>query len=453
MKNLLLKIVISIILIFFDFGQSLQAMEPDATSNERELYLSDQINSKSIELYESQHIIKLNEDNFEKIELLTHPLEENCTIKSILIRISGYLHNTIDFYKNDSIRSEFLTNYNINSYDSNDSNKPHININGFLSIPHGDGPFPCVVLCHGSDGDTFMSEYMNTLANEGMATISLSRFGHYYFQGKQGNRQCVMNTSENQLLVPLEAEIIETLSAAKLMASHPKIDPKKIGFMGWSRGGNVALECSLKRNIDAIYPSFQPAFCINYYTMPLIQRKDTLETPILFLHGSNDDYTPVSRLLAYVNFLTAKNYTVPKNFDDKEVIFDSGSLRIVIYPNSGHAFDVKSPSWRNLFNMSQGFIEKFSEIARFKWNEIWEGSFQQNFPKFMNMSDCCVRSLENDKGFVGADGEERQWAEFPEYLRNKIRYGVTLEVNPKAGMNAWQEALAFIKKCTVTTLI
>ena len=171
-----------------------------------------QNNSKNIELYESPNIIKLNGDIFEKIELLTRPVKENSTIKSILVRIPGYSHNTTDFYNNDVVRSEFSTNYNLNSYDPNDPNKPHINTNAFLSIPHGDGLFPCVVLCHGSDGDTFMSEYMDSLAIEGIATISLSRFGHYFFEDKQGSRQCVTHTSENQLLIPFEAEIIETLS-------------------------------------------------------------------------------------------------------------------------------------------------------------------------------------------------------------------------------------------------
>jgi hypothetical protein len=66
----------------------------------------------------------------------------------------------------------------------------------------------------------------------------------------------------------------------------------------------------------------------------------------------------------------------------------------------------------------------------------------------MNMADCTVRALEDDTGFIDASGSSQPWSAFPDYLKSKIKFGATVEVNPKAGMAAWQEAVRFIKKQT-----
>jgi dienelactone hydrolase len=262
--------------------------------------------------------------------------------------------------------------------------------------------------------------------------------------------RCDATTKLNQLKIPLEAEIIDTLRAAQLMGTHPKIDKAKIGFIGWSRGGNVALECSMQQNIDIFLSDFQPAFCVNYYTMPLVQRKDMPISPLLFLHGLNDDYTPISCLINYINFLLDQSYVVPKDSDQK-IVFESEPIKVVIYPKSGHAFDGKQISFFELFNSiftPKVFIENAFSFFHF----LREESSQATCPDIMNLSDCCVRFLSN-KGFSGADGQEHPWNEFPDYIQSKIKYGVTLEFNPTAGTDAWQETLAFIKKCTAATRI
>jgi hypothetical protein len=67
----------------------------------------------------------------------------------------------------------------------------------------------------------------------------------------------------------------------------------------------------------------------------------------------------------------------------------------------------------------------------------------------MNMRDCCVRALENDEGFIDiTTNKEYSWSEFPQFVREKVKYGVTLEFNQKVGSEAWAESLAFIKKQT-----
>lgn len=421
-------------------------MEENIPEKSERNYLSIQIGSQLINFYEDEAISEFTVDNAQRIADLECFCDENRNIKPVSVKVPYYIFDALDIYgymERPGGKFSVLRDYNLHTPKDNALTA---NAYGFLSIPEGEGPFPCAILCHGSEGEAWKPEYMNSLAGAGIATLSLNRFSHRIYEDKEGNPQYVRHTKLDQLTVPFEAEIIQTLFAAKLMTTHPKIAPTKIGFMGWSRGGNVALECTLKENIDAIYPGFQPAFCVNYYAMPLIHRKDTPTSPLLFLHGANDDYTPVSRLADYVNFLLDENYTLPQNFT-KQVIFESNAAKIVIYPQSGHAFDERPYAW-NGSETVQGMIENFCEIIRFKWKDLWEESFQEREDNYMNMSNCCVRSLEDGTKFLDSDNNERLWSEFGEYLRSKITYGVTFEVNPKAGREALKEALDFIKRHT-----
>jgi len=98
---------------------------------------------------------------------------------------------------------------------------------------------PGVILLHGSEGfdETYLN-YAQSLAENGISSLIINRFFGNFFEEKP-----IFDTPCNQLSISLEQEMVSTYAAVKLLRSHPKVDKNEIGFIGWSRRGNVALEC------------------------------------------------------------------------------------------------------------------------------------------------------------------------------------------------------------------
>ena len=111
-------------------------------------------------------------------------------------------------------------------------------LQGILTVPKGEGPFPAVVLVHGS-GASDMDETVGDLKPfrdiaEGLAAqgIAVYRFDkRTYVFGMQ-------LSSDNSFT--LEDESIEdAVNAVQLLAAQEKIDPDRILVLGHSLGGNA----------------------------------------------------------------------------------------------------------------------------------------------------------------------------------------------------------------------
>lgn len=357
--------------------------------------------------------------------------------------------NSLDYYADETLQ------FSYNRYNDIDSQgmmkysiMPTI---AYLTLPQGDGPFPCAILFHGSEG--LDQPYLSTaesLASQGIAVFNFDRFIGNFTSDEDGNSVFFTYTIENQLVLTVEAEVIETVSAIKLIQSHPKIDPAKIGLIGWSRGGNVALECSLQSTLDKVYPTFKPAFCINYYTMPLVQKREHPVAPTLFLHGATDDYTPVSMLAHYLSRLSNTPVTFHSNACEiQEYTNGNGNnlIKTIIYPNAGHAFDEKrNPFLFNHFFGFGEFLEDFFFGLRYEWNDYFNESVKDDMSNAMNLSKCCVEILEDGTGFRSIDnGKTGLWTEFPQFIRDHLTYGVNFEINPRAGIEAEKALISFLK--------
>lgn len=157
---------------------------------------------------------------------------------------------------------------------------------GDLSLPKGDAArVPAMVLMHGSGGvERSMAQWVETLNDAGVATFVVNVF----------EPRGVKRTVENQALVPPAADLMDAFQALMLLARHPRIDPNRIGVMGFSRGGTVAFQTAvepLRRAVvksDLRFALHIPVYagCSQVYWSPRITK-----APVLNLVGALDDYS------------------------------------------------------------------------------------------------------------------------------------------------------------------
>jgi dienelactone hydrolase len=201
-------------------------------------------------------------------------------------------------------------------------------IAGVLTLPESAGAsdapkarVPAMVVVHGSSGVLQNGwDWAKRLNDLGVATFIIDNF----------SGRGVVETATDQSRLSPAADAAGALAALRLLATHPAIDPKRIGVIGFSRGGSAAINSALepvrRAVIDddlrfAAHVALYPGCAVPYVSAHLDG------SPILMLLGGKDDYTPASNCLAYADELRARGAPVT----------------VVVYPNANHAFDSKAP--------------------------------------------------------------------------------------------------------------
>src|SRR5256885_16765619 len=99
--------------------------------------------------------------------------------------------------------------------------------------PGRSGKFPALLILHGANGpmSTFIGDYAQYLANVGYVVF----FVHYF------DRTNTYYASPPEMREHF-SEWVETLEdALRYAAQHPKVDPQRIGLIGYSLGGFLSL--------------------------------------------------------------------------------------------------------------------------------------------------------------------------------------------------------------------
>ncbi len=192
-------------------------------------------------------------------------------------------------------------------------------VTGDLHLPAGAGPFPAVVLVHGSGGvGPNVAAWTRELLALGVASFELDSFGG------RGIRE----TATDQSRLSSGAMVLDAYRALELLAGHPAIDRARIAVMGFSKGGFVALYTSNERFARRALPAglrfaahlpFYPPCNVEFVDDTVVSGR-----PIRIFHGEDDNWTRIGPCRRYVERLRQAGV----------------DAQIFGYPGARHAFDV-----------------------------------------------------------------------------------------------------------------
>ena len=199
---------------------------------------------------------------------------------------------------------------------------------GTLKFPANaaDKNVPAVVILHGGGGIHEWDEHwMNVFNSMGIAT--------FMCDSNWPRRNCKKKFKKTyarwcQDVHRGMGRIIDGYGALELLSKHPRINPKRIGCMGFSLGARGCLYLNVKRfqkmwgtpglDYAASVPMYPPC------NVKFNEDDEITDTPIRIHVGELDTFFPVDSCINYIDRLKAKG----KDVDIK------------VYPDAHHGFDV-----------------------------------------------------------------------------------------------------------------
>ncbi|HYC63972.1 MAG TPA: dienelactone hydrolase family protein [Reyranellaceae bacterium] len=177
---------------------------------------------------------------------------------------------------------------------------------GWLSIPEGgQARKPAMVIMHGSGGirDGREHAWAARLNAMGIATFVVDSF----------TDRGIAITADDQSRLSLPASVLDAFRALDRLSTHPNIDPARIGVIGFSKGGQVALYSALeplrRAGVEgdlrfALHIALYPSCSVPY------RSREVTKAPMLFLLGGADDYTPAAHCARYAEFFRSNGAPV-----------------------------------------------------------------------------------------------------------------------------------------------
>jgi dienelactone hydrolase len=192
-----------------------------------------------------------------------------------------------------------------------------VTLAGHLRLAKPGPKQPVVLLMHGAGGvgasNAVVGEWSRVLNEAGFSTFTLDSYAG----------RGITNLADAQKLSAI-SRVRDAFAARELLAKHPLVDPDKIVVMGFSHGGSAAINSNLER-FQKMYGSAKFTAHIPVYApcAARMQQDEKAASPIMFIHGTADDWVPAAPCREYAARLKAAG----------------NDARFNEYADAHHAFD------------------------------------------------------------------------------------------------------------------
>jgi len=174
-------------------------------------------------------------------------------------------------------------------------------LTGYLYLPPGKGPFPCMVTNHGSGVTQGSTEICSpgiaaVLMSAGIASFRPNRRGYGESPGTPWREEVTAEFGtddyDRQLAARLDRESDDVVAALAAVQGLEEIDPGHIGVMGSSFGGVVTLLSAAKTDGFRCAVDFAGA-AMNWDRTPglrqtMIAAAHRLSVPLFLIQSAND---------------------------------------------------------------------------------------------------------------------------------------------------------------------
>jgi dienelactone hydrolase len=206
-------------------------------------------------------------------------------------------------------------------------------ISGDLQFPSGAGPFPAVVLAHGCGGiGNAEGGWAPVLREWGYATFVIDSF-----RGRDLREVCT-----NARALTGTQRIPDAYGALRMLATHPRIDSRRVALMGFSHGGILTMGASTAWARETYAPPGQPAFRAFLpfypYCNTVYPERERISAPLRIHSGALDDWTPAEPCARLAQSLKASGQ----------------DAAITVYPGAYHSFDNIGRAFLHLPNVDSG---------------------------------------------------------------------------------------------------
>lgn len=178
--------------------------------------------------------------------------------------------------------------------------------------PDGPGPFPAVIVLHGSDGvSDNHRRWATRLVSWGYVAIIPDSFN------PRGRRSIMTDSTA----ISGDVRVADVIGAAKWLNDQPYVVRNHIGLIGFSHGGWTIMRAVQESN----HPETSGIKgAVAYYPLCDAVSDGGVSIPLLILIGDDDDWTPAERCRTLQK-------TSLKRPDLTEMVF---------YPDTYHSFDI-----------------------------------------------------------------------------------------------------------------